>query len=70
MYFQYKDDAIEWMISEVDDPYTDNIRFAFKDDDDEMRKYDEKAQRGCCGSFDSEVNIDGRFAMVGCNYGH
>lgn len=70
MYFESKDDAMEWMDSEVDDPYIDNQRFAFKDDDEAMREYDEKAHNGCCGYFDAEVNVGGRFAMIGCNYGH
>ena len=70
MYFKTKDEAVEWMESEIDDPCIDNIRFAYKDDEEEMRKYDEQCARGCCGYYDSEVNVNGRFAMVGCNFGH
>ena len=63
-------DANEWMDEQVDDPYQDNYRFAFTDDEGEMANYEHKQSTGCCGSFDSEVIVDGRKAWIGCNYGH
>jgi len=68
--FQDKDTAIDWMEDQVDDPYTDNIRFAFLDDEIAMREYQDAYDRGCCGYFDKVVDVAGRQAKVGCNYGH
>lgn len=68
--FTSKQDAYEWMDEQVDDPYQDNYRFAFHDDECEMANYDHKQSTGCCGFFDSEIIVDGRKAWIGCNYGH
>lgn len=58
------------MVAWVDDPYTDNIRFAFCDDPTAMEEYDEAKRNGCCGFFDKDIFVDGREAVIGCNYGH
>lgn len=68
--FKTEEDAVEWMCVHVDDPYIDNVRFAFLDDLQAMGKYGEAQRHGCCGEFDDEVTVGGRLATVGCNYGH
>ncbi len=68
--FASKEEAIEWMEREIDDPCMDNYRFAFKDDEGAMNEYELRAIDGCCGSADYDVLVDGRLATIGCNYGH
>lgn len=63
-------DAYDWMYAEVDDPCVDNERFAWADQPEELATYDAVRDEGCCGSFDSDVIIGGRRAVIGCNYGH
>lgn len=69
-WFDTKEDADKWMESEVNDPYIDNHRFAFLDDDEALKKYDLRVHGGCCVYFDATVWIQGRKATIGCNYGH
>ena len=68
--FASKEDAIEWMYKKVDDPCTDNYRFAFGDDAKAMAEYDDQVRSGCCGFFDEEIMVGGRKANIGCNFGH
>lgn len=68
--FSSVDDAIEWMSKLVDDPCVDNNRLAYLDDTQAMLIYNAQAAKGCCGSFDETVKINGRLATIGCNYGH
>ena len=68
--FASKEDAIEWMDAKVDDPCTDNYRFAFVADAAAMEEYDDQVQSGCCGFFDEDVIVDGKKATIGCNFGH
>lgn len=68
--FATKEEAFEWMTGQVDDPCIDNYRFAFLDDNNMMVEYERKANQGCCGSADYDIMVDGRRAVVGCNYGH
>lgn len=68
--FNTKKEAYEWMEQQVDDPSTDNFRFAFLDDKDALMKYEKIKGGGCCGFFDEEITIKGRKAAIGCNYGH
>jgi len=68
--FSSKEDAVCWMDEQVDDPYMDNFRFSFNDDQKGVEKYEMQRQDGCCGSFDTVVMVDGREATIGCNYGH
>ncbi len=68
--FASQGEAMEWLLAEVDDPCTDNFRFAWCDDELGLRLYDAAIESGCCGSADYRVEIGGREAMIGCNYGH
>lgn len=68
--FVSEEEAKNWMYDHVDDPYTDNYRFAYKDDDQAMSKYVDIQSGGCCGDFDCDVLIAGRLATIGCNFGH
>ena len=68
--FASKEDAIEWMDERVDDPCTDNYRFAFVDDAAKMAEYEDQVRSGCCGSFDEQIMVAGRKATIGCNFGH
>ena len=62
--------AMAWMVEEVNDSCMDNSRFAFEDDEEAMRNYEEQKNSGCCGSFDEDIIVAGRPAKIGCNYGH
>lgn len=39
------------------------------DDNESWQNYDEQRKSGCCGSIDKIININGRIAIIGCNYG-
>jgi hypothetical protein len=66
--------ALEWMVGVLDKrgdgDCMDNERFAFLDDENGMMAYKEASTRGCCGFFDRHVMVNGRAAIIGCNYGH
>lgn len=70
MKFETEEQAWTWMYEQVDDPCVDNDRFAYYDDDAALAKYEEAYEGGCCGVFDADVEINGRLAMIGCNFGH
>jgi hypothetical protein len=64
-------EAQQWFADETADlEYSDNYRFAFDDDAAGMAKYAAAQENGCCGSWDKPVQIAGRWAMFGCNFGH
>lgn len=62
--------AWNWLEREVDDPYTDNHRFCYLYDPDDVEMYERQMAAGCCGFFDEYITINGREARIGCNYGH
>ncbi len=64
------EEAHMWMMAEVGDPCVDNFRYAWSDNGAECAAYDHLREKGCCGSFDELVTINGREARIGCNYGH
>lgn len=68
--FNNESEAFQYMYDTVDDSCIDNTRFAWVDDPKALKEYHEQASQGCCGSYDTEVSINGRRAMIGCNYGH
>lgn len=68
--FATREEAEEWMGREVDDPCVDNERYAYLDDDLARARYYDQQDQGCCGFFDADIIVDGRPAMIGCNYGH
>jgi hypothetical protein len=68
--FGTREEAEAWMFADVDDSAIDNVRFAFVDDREAMLQYEEHQRQGCCGFFDTEVLVDGKPAMIGCNFGH
>lgn len=68
--FKSQEEATQWMESEVDDTCVDNERFAYKDDPLQMAKYQEQVSQGCCGFFDEDIEVNGRAAIIGCNFGH
>lgn len=71
--FATEAEAFEWMyegLHEAEERCIDNDRFAYKDDEEAMFRYDEIADSGCCGSFDNDIIVAGRPAIIGCNYGH
>lgn len=57
-------------LDHYDYEYRDNYRFAYLDDEVQMKEYDEIYNQGCCGYFDEEIIVGGRAAKVGFNYGH
>lgn len=64
-------EQIAKMIKEVDDPCTDNIRFANIRKSSQMRRYKRKFNQGCCG-FEDRIVTHPEFGTfkIGCNYGH
>lgn len=68
--FSNQEDAMDWMEEQVDDHCIDNHRFTFNDDQTGVEIYEVLRGAGCCGSFDTNIIIDGREATIGCNYGH
>jgi hypothetical protein len=68
--FADEQSAFDWMEQQIDDPCVDNERFAFMDDKSAMDLYETFRSNGCCGFFDEEIEVNGRRAMIGCNYGH
>lgn len=69
-HFANKQDAVNWMYEMVDDPCVDNDRFAFEHDEKAMSDYGWLRDNGCCGSFDANIIVDDKLAVIGCNYGH
>lgn len=68
--FSSKKDAFDWMEEAVSDPCVDNHRFAFVDDAEATEKFNEQCEDGCCGSFNEKILVNGKEALIGCNYGH
>lgn len=48
----------------------DNERFAYLDDPEQVSLYEKYQSQGCCGYHDEPIIVNGRFAKIGCNYGH
>lgn len=69
-YFKTIDDAFAWMEEDCNEECMDNYRFAFDDDHKAVLAYEDRQQEGCCGFYDVHICVDGRDAMIGCNYGH
>lgn len=61
--------ALHYHIGREDLEYVDNMRVARKNHR-EFQQYLDQQRKGCCGSFDIEVWIDGEKWAIGCNYGH
>lgn len=70
--FYSEKEASNWLFNEVvvNQEYVDNYRFAFKDEHWSMSAYNKACNKGCCGSFDEEIMVNGRLAIIGCNFGH
>lgn len=67
--FTTVDEAWNYLYSYQYD-FMDNFRFAYKDNPEQMQGYLEAKCNGCCGYHDEEIFINGRHAIIGCNYGH
>ena len=67
--FKSVEEANQWLW-EQDLEYADNYRFAYTDSPEEVAKYEEIQYTGCCGYFDAIIEVNGRRAYIGCNYGH
>jgi hypothetical protein len=62
---------LEECIFQNDLDCSDNIRIADVDDTEEMKQYEQIAEKGCCGSFEEVIiHPNGKKIMIGCNYGH
>ena len=68
--FASAQEAYDWMEEQVADSCVDNYRFAYEDDAEATRLYYDLKSAGCCGFFDADIIVDGRNAIIGCNYGH
>lgn len=72
-YFHSESGAADAMYQDLHDSgefCVDNYRFAFLDDAVMCAEYEEIECSGCCGSMNLFVIVDGREALIGCNYGH
>jgi hypothetical protein len=63
-------EELQYQIARNDLEYADNLRVAVVGDHAQMDYYEDKRARGCCGTFDIRVTIDGKKFDIGCNYGH
>jgi len=68
--FATQEEALEWMERHVDDHCIDNRRFAYLNDEAALDKYQRARDEGCCGIFDTIIEVNGQRAKIGCNYGH
>lgn len=68
--FQTLTEALDWLYTIVDDPYIDNIRYAPTNNKEEMIRYNQSKDSGCCGSFDMNIIVNNTQYVIGCNYGH
>lgn len=66
--FPSEKEAWEWLESHNLE-CSDNYRLGYYGEDS-MDEYESALKTGCCGYFDRQVIIDGRIAIIGCNYGH
>lgn len=62
--------VLQQHIEEKDLEYADNYRICKVGDVDDEYRYMDAKHKGCCGFYDTEIEIDGEQWMIGCNYGH
>jgi hypothetical protein len=63
----------EWEKEEdhpIHDSFCDNFRYARESNKVEMEAYEEQQRNGCCGSFDSRIEVGEEAILIGWNYGH
>lgn len=64
-------EALEQRIEECRLECADNYRFSPMDDPEGLNEFEIIKERGCCGSYEREVeDKTGRKWLIGCNYGH
>ena len=70
--FETFEQARIWMIDEelVEEDCFDNVRFAYRDNAESMERYKQLEKNGCCGFFDEDIIVNGKQAVIGCNFGH
>jgi hypothetical protein len=69
--FDSEREASDWMYEVLSgEECFDNYRFCFTDQPNAEQAYEELASGGCCGSADYDINVKGRLARIGCNFGH
>ncbi|KZX57770.1 hypothetical protein A3709_19295 [Halioglobus sp. HI00S01] len=61
---------IQYEIDRHDLEYADNFRWYQEGDEEGEIAYNEAAESGCCGSFNTTTMINGQKWFIGCNYGH
>jgi len=52
------------------DQCCDNWRYARASNEEEVFNYEASAEEGCCGFFDTTIEVEGETIMIGFNYGH
>jgi hypothetical protein len=62
--------AFKTALAEVDDTCCDNYRIADVAIPAEVEGYEAAVDKGCCGFFESTVEVSGRTFRIGFNYGH
>ena len=63
--------AFAWLEKTNRDNCYDQHRIVYADElNSNGKEYYEIYQKGCCGSDDTTVIINGRLAFIGCNFGH
>jgi hypothetical protein len=70
--YNYALAQLRMMIEDQDLEYADNYRFAEVGDPNEEEAYQQAVEKGCCGSFDDEIQypVNGKRIAIGCNHGH
>ena len=68
--FDTPEKALQEGIDRLNEEYKDNRRFAYLDDIDSFITYLNEKETGCCGYYDVLVLVNGKNALLGCNYGH
>lgn len=57
-------------LDEAEYENSDNLRIARLDRADDVAHYSKVQSEGCCGAFDTVIQVEGRFILVGFNFGH
>jgi hypothetical protein len=63
-------EAINEVVEKGDYEYADNYRFYRIHDLQGLSDFQRAEDRGCCGSHDEQVTVNGVEYMIGFNYGH
>jgi hypothetical protein len=61
-------EELQYQVARSDLEYADSFRMCFEDDAFQKRDYHKAVS--CCGTREFRMKVDGRYVLLGCNYGH